>query len=144
MTWHQITVVFDAYLSFDGRCRKVTNLRNDRTCKANQTAQQQYIHIIHGVSFIDPYAIQQTQHDGCDDTAYRTFNGFLGAQYRAEFIFTQEVTCKIRTCITAKGRNKCQPNQQFTVIKFSYQIYMGKQEAGIEEAKQRCYDFYII
>ena len=137
MTGHQIAIVFDANLTFDGRCGQVTNLRNDRTGQANQTAQQQYIYVSNGMCLIDPYAIQQAQHNRSDDAAYRTFDGFLRAQGRTKLVFPQKITCEISPCITAKSRNKCQPDHQFPVVIFSDQIYMGKQEADINQLKVR-------
>ena len=118
MTRHQITIVLDTYLTLDGRCRQVTDLGNTGAGKTDQTAQQQYIYIIHGMCFVDPHTVQQTQYDGCDDTANGTFNSLFRTQYRAQFLFTKEKACKVCTCITAKGRDKCQPNKQFTMVIF--------------------------
>lgn len=62
---------------------------------------------------------------------------------RGKAYFPKKIAGEIRPCITAKGRNKRQPNQQLPVVKFSYEIDMRKQEAGIEKAKEGCTAFHI-
>ena len=52
--------------------------------------------------------------------------------------------CKICPCITAESGDERQPNQQFPISIFSYQIDMGQQEAGIEKAKKSRHAFQGI
>ena len=87
MTGHQIAIVLDAYLTLDGRCRQITDLGNDGTSEPDQAAKQKYIYVTNGMCFIDPYAIQQAQYNGCNDAANGAFDRFLGAQSRTQFVF---------------------------------------------------------